>query len=232
MRARVAVSISAVAMLLVLPQIALGDYTSIQHNLTSPPPDTSFDGSVLRVHQDAPSANVLTLRTGAGQIIGSVTNAAVDLYTNYSHFSPTPEANYPYGAAWFTGGNYSLSFTFTPQGGSPGNYGISGPMDVLKVGVTSASQSLSTVTGEGRWTASSVNLPGPDTWVTGPDGWSGLHTLTLQVGLNLAGWNGTQTFTGGNTLYNISPTANAIPEPSALALLLLGAAGLLRRRAA
>jgi hypothetical protein len=38
-------------MLLVLPQIALGDYTSIQHNLTSPPPDTSFDGSVLRVHQ-------------------------------------------------------------------------------------------------------------------------------------------------------------------------------------
>jgi hypothetical protein len=154
------------------------------------------------------------------------------MQTNFQSYNPTPETNYPNGAAWFSGGSYALTFTFTPTGGSAGNYSISGPMDVMKVGVTSSSPTLSTLTGEGRWTATSVNLPGPDMWVTGPDGWSGLHALTMAIATNLTNWHWDSGFNTGNTQYNISPTANAIPEPSALALLLLGAVGLLRRRGA
>ncbi len=230
MRASVAVSMSAVAVFLVVPQIASGDYTSVQHNLIGAPNDTSFDGSVLRIYQNP--GNNLTLWTDAGQITGTVADAVVDMQTNFQYYNPTPEANYPNGAAWFGGGTYTLTFTFTPTGGTAGNYSISGPMDVMKVGVTSTSPALSTLTGEGRWTATSINLPGPDMWVTGPDGWSGIHALTMAISTNLANYQWQSAFDTGNTQYNISPSANAIPEPSALALLLLGVAALLRRRGA
>lgn len=225
MRVKAVVVMSAVAMLAVLPQVTLGDYTTIEHNLLGGGYDTSFDGTTLRVYQIA--ANNLTLYADSGQKFGEVTNAVVDLWTTYDHFDPAVEANYPNGSAWFTGGNYSLSFTFTPTGGTAGNYWISGPMDVLKVGATSAYY----LTGEGRWTATSVNLPGPDEWITGPDGWSGIHSLTLNVGANMLEFDWDRgSFSQGNTQYSISPTANAIPEPGALLLLILGGIGLLRRR--
>ncbi len=225
MKVKAVVVMSAVGMLAVLPQITLGDYTTIEHGLLGGGYDTSFDGTTLRVQQSP--ANNLTLLTDSGQIYGEVANAAVDMWTTYSHFDPTVEANYPNGSAWFTGGNYSLSFTFTPTGGTAGNYYISGPMDVLKVGATSAYY----VSGEGRWTATSISLPGPDEWITGADGWSGIHSLTLNVGIDMLSFDwDTGTFAKGNTVYNISPTANAIPEPTALLLLVLGSVGLLRRR--
>lgn len=232
MRARAACRLLAVAAVLCVPQVLLADYTSILHNLTGSPNDTSFDGSVLRIVQSP--ANNLTLYTNAGQKSGSVTDCSVNMYTTLQYYDPsTSDPNYPSGYAWFEGGFFSLSFMFDGLG----PYSISGPIDVFKVGVTEVkypgtSYATSTVTGEGRWEATTVNLPGPDQWVTGPDGWSGIHSLTLAIGTDLSNWDWSGQFNRGNTQYNISPRANAIPEPAAALLLLLGGAGLLRRRGA
>ena len=102
---------------------------------------------------------------------------------------------------------------------------------VTEIGVASGSMFASTLVGEARWTATTKNLP-ISTW-DDEGGFSSLHALTLYIAQDLRpfSWGG-DLGVAGDTMYNVEPNDAAIPEPSALLLLVLGGVGLLRRRVA
>lgn len=226
MKARTVAGISAAVVLMLVPQMALAAYTSIQHNLQYDGiPDTTFDGSVLRIQQVP--ANDLTLYVDGNPQGGAVTEASVDLWTTLHHFDPVGlDPEHKWGTAVFTGGAYTLRFKWN---GSSDFYELSGPISGLQIGVTSGSMFASTMTGEARWTATTKNLP-ISTW-DDQGGYSSLHALTLYFAKDLRGFQWNSPIAGaGDTLYNVEPNDAAIPEPAALVLLALGALGLVRRR--
>jgi hypothetical protein len=221
MRVRMVLSISAAVLALLVPQVAFGAYTSIAHNLLGGPGDTTYTSGVLHIYEA--NVHIPTLYVDSVALTGTVSEAVVDLSATYNHFDPTRGT---YGTAVFAGGSFSLSFKYDGQ-----PYSIGGPIDGMLVNLDSYTAGISKLVGEGRWTATTKNLPG-DVW-DDHAGFSSIHALTLEIGKDLRGfqWN-TDIAGAGQTSYNIEPNAAAIPEPAGLVLLALGAVGLLRRRVA
>lgn len=201
----------------ILVQPVFASYTSIEHNLIDGIGDTSYTGGVLTISQ---ALDTVTLNDPA-PLPGTVTNAVVSLSTTFNSFDPL--ANLPYGRATFTGGSIALTFDYNGQ-----PYSIGGPIDGMLLGVGSASSTLSTINGEGLFSAT-ASLPGSNDWPA--SGLSSIHALTLRVGANLANFDWSTDWTApGETLYTLTPDESAAPEPASLLLLVLGFAMLRRSR--
>jgi hypothetical protein len=209
----------AVVVLLVAAQAAFGAYESIQHNLLDATPDTGFDVStgVLTIDQ-GPGANNLTLNDPTA-LPGTVTLGDFYLQTTLSGYNPLN------GAAVFTGGSLMLTFNYD---GLP--YHIGGPIAGMELLVTGTGPDSSIIQGEGLWDAQDLEvLPGSNNWPDAGD-FSSIKHITLAFGSNLGTWNWDSSISGANTSYQLYPTPDAVPEPSALALLAVGGLALIRRR--
>ena len=218
-----------------ITQPVLGAYSAIDHDHLDGTPDTNFVGGVLTIQQA--DANDLELFDSMIPTTYYIDNATVDLNTTMVNYDPTPvEPDYPNGRALFAGGSFSLTFDYSEVSatGPWTSYEISGPISGLYAGITQVYVGYyAVIKGEGLWTAATKNLPGSGYW---PDddpedeGFSSIHSLTVQIPEIAEDWPWNEDLYGGDTKYVLTPDKTASPEPTALLLLAIGAAGLLRRR--
>lgn len=208
---------------LVLVAPASAQYTSIQHNLLDGFGDSSFDPNTGAFIIDAdaalaPGVNNLTLNDPAA-LTGTITNTRIHIETTFNQIIGTQ--------AQFVGGTLSLTFDFD---GIPRE--ISGPITgMLFDPPQQLSPTVWKIDGIGRWTATTVNLPGSGNWPDG-GGFSSLDSLTLAFNQNLAGFDWENDALDGRveSQYSLYPNDSATPEPASLLLLALGGAAVLRRR--
>jgi len=214
---------------------AFAAYSSIQHNCIDGTPDTNYVGGVFSVAQSGKTTG-LTLNDSGVPVTPPplYRNIAVSLTTYFDHYVPgsVDPVRYPNGYAEFRGGSYSLNFDYRPTTADPWlSYAIGGPFAGFRGSLSSATPTKSVIKGEGLFTAGTPFLPGSNDWpAPNPPGVSSIQSLTLEIGINLSGWEFNTNLTGGETQYTLFPNASAAPEPTSLVLLALGAAGLLRRR--
>ncbi|HRX85745.1 MAG TPA: PEP-CTERM sorting domain-containing protein, partial [Phycisphaerae bacterium] len=136
--------------------------------------------------------------------------------------------------AQFVGGSLSLTFSYDADGAGPGlpvpGYEISGPITGMLFEINSTSPTLSTIDGLGRWTATTVNLPGTNVWPVN-NIFSSIDSLTVAFGQDLSNFDWTTGITGNvQSQYALTPDDHATPEPASFALLALGALAVGRRR--
>ena len=183
--------------------------------------DTSFDANTLSLSWSSASLN-LTLND-PGPLLGTVSNVTVELETFLSSTNGQE--------AIFTGGDFSLRFDFDGTAGQ--TYGIEGPIVAMKFSVDSG-PAFSTIDGEGQFDATTINLPGSNSWPA--TGRSSIDSLTLGLQIDLSDflWDSTIGENGPSgslqTQYSLVPDEVAFPEPTSLLLLGLGSLALLKRR--
>lgn len=202
--------------------VAQAQYISIQHNLLNGSPDTSYDPNtgVFRVYADANAGgtNLVTLNDNPPLVGGTITNTVIDLQTTFNQIVGNQ--------AQFAGGSLTLTFNYN---GVPRQ--ISGPITGMLFDPPSQIGPNWKIDGQGRWKATTVNLPGSGMWPDG-GGFSSIDSITLVFNQNLAGFNWETQALQGNvqTQYSLFPNDSAVPEPASLVLLALGGLVVLRRR--
>lgn len=224
----------AVAVVALGPQVGFADYKQISQNVVgaggTANPDTFYTGNqpVKQFSINDAGVNYTLYDPTAGTPTGTKGIGTVSLVTTLSqvNYDGNPATN----DALFTGGSFSFTFQFDPAGGTNfQTYTIGGPISGLWLKIT-ATGPTSTITGEGLWTATTINLPGSGIWAP-PNVYSALRSLTITVGQNLTGFNWLTQSAQGESLYNIYPDDNAVPEPVSLLLLAVGGLMIRRRRA-
>jgi hypothetical protein len=229
MKGKGVIAILAIGGVVMAAAPALAAYTSLSHNLINGQNDTTFDPNTgkfvinsslnnLITHQDPPVGTPLS---------GTTTNAQVYLETTFNSIVDIGGTFY----AKFLGGSFSLTYDFDPTGVDPiASHEISGPVTAMFFTVTTISPTSGRIDGLGRWTAATVDLPGDGIWPDG-GGYSSIDSLSVSFGDGLVGFDWTTPL--GNrveTQYTLFPDDRAIPEPTSLALIALGAMALIRRR--
>lgn len=192
-----------------IAQPAFGSYASIQHNLIDGTPDTAYNSATGEFSINASGSDLLTLND-PDPLGGTVTDAAVSLVSYFDGI------NISTGRAVFHGGSFLLSFKYN---GTP--YAIGGPVSGIEVALTYADDTLSILSGQGLFQATTKNLPGSGTWSDG-GGLSSIDSLTLQIGQNLSDYDWSTPLTGGDTQYTLTPDDTAVPEPTSLLLVIAG----------
>jgi hypothetical protein len=218
------IALTAVLASMLVVGSASAAYDSIQHNLfTNFNGNTSFNPGTGEFLVTETTSNLLTLNDPL-PLTGVVTNAQTTISTFFQGIVPGP-------AALFTGGSISLTFDYDPDGAGPdpvGSYGISGPITGMFFEVTAGPNS--SIDGLGRWTATTVNLPGSGIWPDG-GGFSSIDSLSVAFAQDLTGFDWASELQGDiRTLYSLFPDDRAIPEPATAALVAFGALALIRRR--
>ncbi len=220
---------AAIGLLMFAGTPALGaGYASIIHNMLDGTLDTSFNAGVLTVNSSS-SQNVSLLDPGPGGLPGTVSNAAFNMTSTFNGFDG-PQAQ-------FVGGSLSLTFDYEDSSNVVTSHQISGPITGLLFNLPAlVAPGIYQIDGVGRWTATTKNLPGATEiggsglWDDG-GGFSSLDSLTLTFGEDLSSFDwANDTVNNGETNYQLFPNDSATPEPSTIALLAIGAAGLIRRR--
>ena len=209
----------ALAVLAVCCAPTFADYQSIQHNLINGVGDTTFNATTGVFNVSANTRDLLTLNdpTALG---GAIQNTVINLSTTFNQILPGPVAQ-------FVGGSLSLTFDYDDGGGFQ-SYEISGPITGMLFEINAATPSK--IDGLGRWTATTVNLPGSNVWPDG-GGFSSVDSLTFAFGQDLSNFDWREDLTGRvETLYSLFPDDRAVPEPATLALLAFGALALARKR--
>lgn len=219
------VSLVALGAIVLPATLAVGQVTSVQANLFTGANDTNFDGSTLTVSE----ASVLDLVTvNEASALSGYINMSLDLTTNFDSVVLNT-------SVWgkFIGGSVSLKFD-----DGVNFYELGGPIDVLLVKIdfaTGGGTPIAQLSAEGLFQAVTANLP------MNPSGnWpvltSSLKGLIFQVGQDLTSYQwdnagGPDPWTGdAESQWQFIPDDSAVPEPTTLALLVLGGIAALRRR--
>jgi hypothetical protein len=228
MKGKGVVAFAAMAMLFAVPAYAADNqYASIVHNLINGVNDTSFDHNTGVFTVDSTATNQITLNDPS-PLTGTISNSHILLTTTFNSvevIQGTPRGK-------FTGGSLSLTFDYDADGAGPGlptSHEISGPITALWFQISQAG-SFGRLDGLGRWTASTVNLPGSNDWPATT--FSSIDTLTIDFNdpLTNFNWETDDLSDRAETQYTLLPTDVAIPEPGTIALLAFGSLALLRRR--
>lgn len=235
MKGKVILAGIAAALMIAAPP-AMSDYLDIQHNLFDGVPDTSFDPGTGVFSINAVNAGLLTLNdpTALG---GGKSNVMMSLTANFDQVIP-PNLDWPDGAAKFINGFFTLSFDYDGDGvgGDPATaHSISGPINGIFFTIAQVGPN-SRIDGLGRWIAENVDLPSaawpavPGVWPDG-GGFSSIDSLSIAFAQDLSTFDWTTPLQGSvETLYSLFPDDRAVPEPSSLAIVLLGGLALARRR--
>jgi hypothetical protein len=220
---------AAIGALMFVGTPAMAQYASIVHNMLDGTLDTSFNAGVLTINS-ASSQNVNLLDPGPGGLPGTVSNAVFNLTSTFNGFDG-PQAQ-------FVGGNLSLTFDYEDLDTNiVTNHEISGPITGLLFNLPALiAPGIYQIDGVGRWTATTKNLPGSTEvggsgiWDDG-GGFSSIDSLTLTFGEDLSSFDwANDVVNNGETNYQLFPNDSAVPEPTTIALLAIGAVGLIRRR--
>jgi hypothetical protein len=194
---------------------ALADISSIQHNLQGFGSDASFNSGTGVLTISSNVNNLLTVNEDGVNIGGVVSNAAITMQTNLSGLTGN--------TATFTGGSLTLQFNYN---GIP--RAIGGPIAGMEFSFQHLGGNVGQLDGDGLFTAAFVNLPGSGIWPDG-GGLSSIDSLTLTFDTP-SGWDWTDGFSQGETVYSLLPNDSAVPEPATLALLVGGGVLMLKRR--
>ncbi len=226
---RLTVFLVIVAVLGGTSALQAAEYTSIGVSAFDGVNDGSFDGTTLNwsVDQNAGAFPILTLLEDTGVLGGAISNVVLSISTTFVDFNQTLQNP---ARAYFTGGNFSLSFNYGGGGGKE----ISGPITELSVEVTSSGPGLSVLSGIGLFDTGlgTVDLPGSNNWPAG--GLSTVAALTFAINGDLTNydWSTSAPAAIYDSQFTLFPDEQPIPEPASLMLLVLGAVGLLRMRRA
>ncbi|UCG33192.1 MAG: hypothetical protein JSU68_00895 [Phycisphaerales bacterium] len=204
----------AVCLLVVFP--AQAEYTSIQANMLNGIADTVYSGGVMTIDTND-STSQLTLND-PGPLADLVEgNVDLDLTTTFHHvYWDGPDLK-----AVFSGGNFSLNFTYDSN-----PYYIQGPISNMIFWV-SGTGANSYIDGEGLFDAV-FDLPGSNDWPAPLE--SSIKSLTITVGTDLSEFDwSTPLMDHNETVLTLYPDNSAIPGPATLLLLLPGVAVLRRR---
>jgi len=216
------------------------EYTEIQDNAFDGVNDATYVNHVLTWSADdngsPQSSQILTLIEDTGIVPGYTGNVHIEITTTFQDYNSTLQNP---ARAYFTGGNLSLTFDYSPDGNIVTSHELSGPISVASVEITSTSPTLSTLTGIINFNSNFgvENLPSSNNWPA--PGQSTAVALTFAIGADLSpylndpsAWDqdvnpNSVTF---DTQFSMFPNEQPIPEPTALALLGVGSILFLYRR--
>jgi hypothetical protein len=199
MRILAKLSIIVPALLAAAP--AYADYASIQHAFGSNGA-MRFDHAtgVLHVHVENNSPLILS---DPAPLSGVASNIVLDLTTTLDHVDAE-------GIAHFWGGSLNLSFEFDPTGPAPPQtHQIGGPILTLLFEIGQVGQP-SRIDGYGTWFATTIDLPGSNTWPNGGLA-SALDGFSIDFGEDLGDFQWDRSIQGpAELLYSLYPDASSL----------------------
>jgi hypothetical protein len=217
-------------------------YTEVQNNAFDGVNDATYVSHVLTWSaNDVTGFNILTLIEDTGVVPGLTGNVDLTLSSTFQNYNVTLTSP---ARAYFLGGQMNLTFDYSPDGSVWTSHQLRGKIAQGSVEITSATPTLSTLTGIFQFDTNDSllgveNLPSSNNWPA-----SGLSTavaLSFAIGADLtplltdpAAWDQDIPETAGvifDTQFSLFPEERPIPEPASLLLLLGGSIVFLRRRA-
>ncbi|MCB9849802.1 MAG: PEP-CTERM sorting domain-containing protein [Phycisphaerales bacterium] len=229
MKGKGILSLACIAAIGVMASHAAADYSSIYQNLLNGVDDTNFDPNTGEFTIDSIGTDLITLTDFGVPLTGTISNSEMHMNT----FFNTVDFVLGEFRGKFTGGNFSLTFDYDADGVGPGlptSHEISGPITAIWF-LPSDFLGLGRLDGLGRWTATTVDLPGSDIWPDG-GGFSSWDSFTIDFSTSLSNFDWETDDLSGRTetQYTLLPNDAAIPEPATFALVAFGTLAMLRRR--
>src|SRR5687767_13634762 len=179
--------VSLVTLGMVVGSANAAQYTEIQDNAFDGVNDASYVGGVFTWsaddNGDPAASQILTLIEDTGFVPGFTGNVHMEISTNFVDFNSTLQSP---PRAYFTGGNLSLTFDYSPDGVIITSHELSGTISQASIEVTSTSANLSTLSGIIIFDSNTgvENLPSSNNWPAA--GNSTAVALTFAIGEDLS----------------------------------------------